>query len=121
MDNLFLFQWLFPSRSAKDLKWDYKKELAKSKKLSLGKSLPTDANYDPATAPMDNDIEHMIFPTMDKGTPMTTMDEAQRLEQELVASNVTKPVFPTTVWDVSSSWQSMLMNMSTLISLCNFS
>ncbi len=83
--------------------------------MSLGKTLPRDANYDASTAPMDDDIEHMIFPSLDKGQPMYDMAVAERLEKELIDSKVTKPVLPKAVWDVSCALLSMYLMFLLLI------
>ncbi len=67
----------------------------------MGERMKSDPSFDGNTEPFPDDIELLIFDNMDKGQPLTDMDEARALVEELKESGVTKPMFPKTVWDVS--------------------
>ena len=94
------FQWIF--NKLKQPKWDFECELKKTKKLAIAGRLKDDPSFDGVTEPFLDDIEILIFDDMDKGIPLEDMDEARQLVDDLEKTGITKPMFPRTVWDVSS-------------------
>ncbi len=82
--------------------WTFEKEVAKTRKLLSAKNHKEDPTFD-GNQPLPDDIESDIWPSMDKGTPLNSMEEAHQLVDYLEASGVSVPVLPPEVWAVSWS------------------
>ncbi len=97
--SCFSFQWLFASNTKT---WSFEKELKKTKALSIANKVPSDRTYDHKTKPLIDNIEELMFPTMDHSDVLNDMDTAIGLVRDL-EQGISKPVFPIHVWDVSCS------------------
>ncbi len=97
--NLIIFQWIFDKMPK--VNWSYDIELKKTRKLVAGQRKKDDPSFDGNAEPFPEDIELLIFPDMDKGRVLESMDEAKRIVAALEESGVSKPMFPRPVWDVS--------------------
>ncbi len=91
---------MFPS--VEPASWNFKKELAKAKKLACCKKKPDDPNFKFSVMAPPN-LEDLVFPRMSKGTPLLSMDEARALVEDLKKAGVNKPLLPEPAWRVSNS------------------
>ncbi len=95
------FQWLFPSRSAKEMGWTFEVELKKASALSVCSGKPDDKNFN-KDKPFHPDLELLMFPTMTIKPPLKTLHEAEILLARLLESRVSVPTYPPDVWSVSA-------------------
>ena len=84
------------------MRWTFDDELKKTSKLSAAEKMRRDPSFDGYAEPYPEDIELLIFDDMDKGQVLDDMDEAKALVEELETTGITKPMFPRSVWDVST-------------------
>ncbi len=80
--------------------WTFEKEVAKTRSLKMNRDKPEDPNFD-GHQPFPEDIEGDIWPSLDKGRTLDSMEEAQALVHALDESGLSIPVFPPAVWAVS--------------------
>ncbi len=95
----FTLQWIFDKLPK--VKWDYNIELNKTLKLVVAQGKKSDPSFDGMNEPFPEEIQLLIFPDMDKGKVLDSMEEAQALVASLEQAGITKPMFPRAVWDVS--------------------
>ncbi len=109
VNNDISFQWLFASVKKT---WSFEQELKKTKTLSISNKVPSNKNYDHTTKPFIEDIELLMFPTMDLADVLHDMDTAVSIVNDL-EQGISKPIFPVHVWDVSCI--PLLMSLATLM------
>ncbi len=92
------FQWLFPGKDPKA--WTLQHEIVKTRSLKTARGKVDDPKIDPSRDPIPDDIEASIFPNMNKGEVLKTMEEAREIEQGLQDIVLSKPRFSEDTWKV---------------------
>ncbi len=75
-------------------------ELKKTRGLTCADNHKEDPSFD-SDQPWPEDIESDIWPSLDKGQTLESMEQAEALVNALEASGVGIPIFPPAVWAVS--------------------
>ncbi len=104
LQAIALLQWLFPRIDPDNVGWTFEKELAKTKKSAVGKTKPSQPDFDYVNYHRPANIDEKIFGATTKAEVIDDKDVAKDLVRQLNEITLHMPNLPKSTWDVSYTY-----------------